>query len=234
MRKIGILFIIAAIITSQLAAQQQISSGVSLKTAVDTASYALGMNIGMGMREQFSTFPGGKVNFDVLAAAYVHALKGENDMLIMDMEFAQNFLQSYVMDATVREAEAAKAEEMQFFTENKNRDGIVTTKSGLQYKIVTQGEGEKPTVEGQVVMHYIGVLLDGTPFQSSYDRGEPLTIGAGQMISGLTEGLLLMPVGSKYVFWIPSELAYGTEGAPPKIKPNTALIFEVELLGIEK
>jgi len=233
MKRISILFILAALLTSQLAAQQT-SSGISLKNAVDSASYALGMNIGTGMREQFKTFPGGKINLDALAEAYLHALKGESEALIMNMEFAQTYIQSFLMDATVRDAETAKAEETRFFAENKNRDGIITTASGLQYKVVTQGEGEKPKPDDTVVLHYIGALLDGTVFQSSYDRPEPLKMAAGQFISGLAEGLQLMPVGSKYVFWIPSELAYGSQGAEPKIKPNTMLIFEVELLEIEK
>jgi len=233
MKRISTLFILATILTSHLAAQQT-SSGVSLKNVVDSASYALGMNVGMGMREQFLTFPGGKVNFDALAEAYIHAIRGETDALIMNKEFAQTFLQSYLMAASVRDAENAKEEGIRFFAENKNRAGVITTESGLQYNVVTQGEGEKPTSEDTVVLHYIGALLDGTVFQSSYDRGEPLKMEAGNFISGLSEGLQLMPVGSKYVFWIPSELAYGAEGAEPKIKPNTTLIFEVELLGIEK
>ena len=233
MKRIGTIFILAAILTSQLAAQQT-SSSINLKTAVDSASYAIGINIGMGMREQFMTFPGGKVNFDALAEAYLHALKGETDALIMNIEFSQAFLQSYLMDATVRDAEKAKADEIRFFAENKNREGIITTESGLQYNVVKQGEGEKPTADDIVVAHYIGVLLDGTVFQSSYELGEPIKMEAGQFISGFSEGLMLMPVGSKYVFWIPSELAYGAQGAPPKIGPNATLIFEVELLDIEK
>jgi len=233
MKRISMLFILVAILTSQLAAQQ-ISSGFSLKNAVDSASYAVGINIGTGMREQFKTFPGGKINLDALAEAYIHALKGETDALIMDVEFAQAFFQSYIMDATVRDAETAKVEEIRFFAENKNREGVITTASGLQYKVVTQGEGEKPTSDDTVVLHYIGAFLDGTVFQSSYDRPEPYKMAAGEFISGLAEGLQLMPVGSKYVLWIPAELAYGTEGREPKIKPNATLIFEVELLDIEK
>ena len=234
MKKISILFILASLLTSQLTAQQQPSSGVSLNTAVDSASYALGIFNGLGLRDHFNSFPGEEINYNALTESLILALKGDLDALKMTQEFAQVYLQSYVMDATVRDAEAAKEEEALFFAENKTRDGVVTTASGLQYKIVEPGEGDSPSIDDKVTIHYMGILTNGTLFDSTYDRGEPLTYGVAQMISGLSEGLLLMKTGSKYVFWIPSKLAYGDQGAPPKIKPNSMLIFEVVLLSFEK
>ena len=110
----------------------------------------------------------------------------------------------------------------------------MTTERGLQYQVITEGTGAKPTETDKVKVHYTGTLLDGTKFDSSLDRGEPAEFGVNQVIKGWTEGLQIMPVGSKYIFWIPSELAYGERGAGRDIKPNSVLKFEVELLEIVK
>ena len=233
MRKISIIFILTAIITSPLAAQQQSSSGISLNTAGDSACYAIGMSHGLGLREQMATFPGGQANFHAVAEAFLYAITGNMEALQINPDFAQAFLQAYIMDATMKEAEAAKLEESLYLAENKTREGVITTESGLQYKIIIQGEGEKPTIDDKVTVHYMGILMDGSIFQSSHERGEPLTMEVSQFIDGWAEGLQLMPTGSKYIFWIPSELAYGEQGQG-RIKPNTMLFFEVELLGIEK
>ena len=120
---------------------------------------------------------------------------------------------------------------MKFLAENKTKPGIVTTASGLQYQVLVAGTGEKPTSADRVKVHYQGSLLDGTVFDSSIKRGEPATFGVTQVISGWVEALQLMPVGSKWKLFIPSELAYGPQG-PPSIGPDQLLIFEVELLEI--
>jgi FKBP-type peptidyl-prolyl cis-trans isomerase len=119
-----------------------------------------------------------------------------------------------------------------FLAENKNKAGVVETASGLQYQVITEGTGPKPTAKNQVKVHYTGTLIDGTVFDSSVSRGEPATFGVTQVISGWVEGLQLMPKGSKYKFFIPSNLAYGAQGAGKAIGPNATLIFEVELLDI--
>ena len=111
---------------------------------------------------------------------------------------------------------------------------MITTESGLQYQVVTEGKGAKPTADDKVKVHYTGTLLDGTKFDSSVDRGEPAEFGVGQVIKGWTEVLQLMPVGSKYIVWIPSELAYGERGAGADIRANSTLKFEIELLEIVK
>ena len=131
-----------------------------------------------------------------------------------------------------RETEALKAEGEKFLAENKTKEGVVTTESGLQYKVLTEGSGAKPTEADRVKVHYTGKLLDGTVFDSSVQRGEPATFGVTQVIRGWQEVLQLMPAGSKYQVWIPSELAYGASGAGQMIKPHATLEFEVELLEI--
>lgn len=120
-----------------------------------------------------------------------------------------------------------------FLEENKKKENVVTLDSGLQYEILTQGEGSVPKSTDSVKCHYHGTLLDGTVFDSSVQRGQPAVFGVNQVIKGWVEALQLMPVGSKWKLYIPSELAYGEQGAGGSIEPNTTLIFEVELLGIE-
>ena len=128
-------------------------------------------------------------------------------------------------DKNLREGKA-------FLETNAKAAGVVTTPSGLQYTVLTEGTGPKPKPTDKVRVHYRGTLIDGKPFDSSYDRGEPAVFQLNQVIRGWTEGLQLMNVGSKYKFVVPSELAYGPQG-PPAIGPNAVLVFEVELLGIE-
>ncbi len=123
-------------------------------------------------------------------------------------------------------------QEAQFMADNQNAEGVVTTASGLQYMVLQEGTGPQPALSDVVTVHYHGTLLDGTVFDSSVERGEPLTYPLNAMIDGWQEGVQLMPVGSKYRFWIPAELAYGSRGAGSAVPPNAALIFDVELLGI--
>jgi FKBP-type peptidyl-prolyl cis-trans isomerase FkpA len=125
------------------------------------------------------------------------------------------------------------AADEQFLAENRKKEGVMTTVSGLQYKVIEAGSGAKPKATDTVRVHYRGRLVDGKVFDSSYDRGQPISFGLNQVIRGWTEGLQLMPVGSKYELYIPSALGYGERGASGVIPPNATLIFEVELLGIE-
>lgn len=115
---------------------------------------------------------------------------------------------------------------------NSGREGVTTTASGLQYEVITQGDGPRPAATDTVTVHYVGTLLDGTQFDSSYDRGEPASFPLNGVISGWTEGVQLMPVGSTYRFWIPPNLAYGANGRPPVIPPNSTLIFDITLVSI--
>ena len=193
----------------------------SLKTSIDSASYAIGISTGAGYKENLKTLPGGEANVDDLIAGFIQAIKGDSSAMKMNPQQAQQYLQTYFVEAQAREAK-------------KTKEGGITTESGLQYKVEKEGTGAKPTATDKVKVHYTGTLLDGTKFDSSVDRGEPAEFGVGQVIKGWTEGLQIMPVGSKYIFWIPAELAYGERGAGQDIKPNSVLKFEVELLDIVK
>lgn len=206
----------------------------SLKTPVDSASYAIGISTGAGYKENLKTLPGGKANVDDLIAGFIQAIKGDSAAMKMTPQEAQQYLQTYFVEAQAREAKETKEAGEKFLAENKTKEGVITTESGLQYKVEKEGDGPKPTATDKVKVHYTGTLLDGTKFDSSVDRGEPAEFGVGQVIKGWTEGLQIMPVGSKYTFWIPSELAYGERGAGRDIKPNSVLKFEVELLEIVK
>lgn len=152
---------------------------------------------------------------------------------LMDRQQAQSTLQAF---STAKQAAAAgknREEGNAFLAKNKTQPGVVTTASGLQYQVLRAGSGERPVASSRVRVNYEGKLLDGTPFDSSYERGQPADFGLDQVIKGWTEGVSLMPVGSKYRFWVPSELAYGSNGTPGgPIGPDATLTFDVELLGI--
>lgn len=204
-----------------------------LNTAIDSACYSVGVNYGAGLRESMGTFPGGEANLDALAEGFMRAFKQDSASLLINPTDAQEYINSYIMDIQAKEAEAAIVAGKAFLDENKTKEGVITTESGLQYRVVQQGEGDvKPTTESQVKVHYTGRLLDGTVFDSSLQRGEPAVFGVTQVIRGWTEALQLMTPGSKYVVWIPSELGYGAQGAGQMIKPNSVLEFEIELIEI--
>lgn len=231
MKKASVFVAAMAVAVGVSATSCDSKKSANLKSAIDSASYAIGVSTGAGYKENLKTLPD-SANVDALIAGFTEALKGQKTS--MTPEAAQAFLQTYFMEASAKQATKAKEEGDKFLAENKTKEGIITTESGLQYKVVTEGKGVKPTAEDKVKVHYKGTLLDGKVFDSSIERGEPAEFGVGQVIKGWTEGLQLMPVGSKYTFWIPSDLAYGERGAGQDIKPNSVLVFEVELLEIVK
>lgn len=230
MKKLSVLAATAIVALGFSATSCDSHPTANLKTAVDSASYAIGVSTGAGYKENLKTLPGGEANVDALIAGFVQAIKGDSTK--MSAQEAQVYLQTYFVEASAKEAQKNKEEGEKFLAENKTKDGVFTTESGLQYKVEKEGTGAKPTATDKVKVHYTGTLLDGTKFDSSVDRGEPAEFGVSQVIKGWTEGLQIMPVGSKYIFWIPSELAYGERGAGQDIKPNSVLKFEVELLDI--
>ena len=234
MKKISVL--VATVIVAMSASFTSCDShkSASLKTAVDSASYAIGINTGANYRTNLKTLPGGEANIDDLIAGFIQAIKGDSAAMKMTPETAQQYLQTYFVEASAKEAAQNKEAGEKFLAENKTKEGVITTESGLQYKVEKEGTGEKPTAADRVKGHYTGTLLDGTKFDSSVDRGEPAEFGVSQVIRGWTEGLQIMPAGSKYIFWIPSDLAYGERGAGQDIKPNSVLKFEVELLEVIK
>ena len=211
----------------------------SLKNSVDSASYAIGISTGAGYKENLKTLPGGKANIDDLIAGFIQAIKGDSAAMKMSPREAQQYLQTYFVEAQAREAQENKEAGEKFLAENKTKEGVQTTESGLQYKILTKGNGPIPADTNRVQVNYKGTLIDGTEFDSSYKRkdkngkSKPATFSPKQVIKGWSEALTMMPVGSKWELYIPYDLAYGSRQSG-KIKPFSALIFEVELVGIEK
>ncbi len=206
----------------------------TLKTQKDKSSYALGMKIGNDLRRQ-----GVNVAVDpaVVGRGLRDALGGSKTLLTEDEERAAlTQLQNQVrgqQEAKAHEAGgAARKEGDAFLAANKSKEGVTALPDGLQYKVLTEGSGPKPTANDTVTVNYRGTLLNGKEFDSSYKRGQPATFPVGGVIKGWTEALQLMPVGSKWQLFIPSDLAYGDRGAGGDIGPGETLIFEVELLSI--
>ena len=203
-----------------------------LNTDEQKLGYIIGMDIGKSLREQ-----GTGVDLDTLMEA-IRATYN-NEELAMTLDEAAAVRKAYVEKRqAAQQAESAAAgganlaEGQKFLAENKLKEGIQVTDSGLQYKVLTMGDGAKPAATDTVKVHYRGTLLDGTEFDSSYARNEPISFALNRVIPGWTEGVQLMPIGSKFMFYIAPELAYGAGGGGP-IPPNSTLIFEVELLDIE-
>ena len=193
---------------------------------MEKISYALGLSLGNNLL-------GSGVN----ALDYAELAQGIQDVMEqnkpkMSYEEAQTVINDFFQSLQAKGGDKAQSEGIAFLDENSKRAGIVTTASGLQYEILSQGTGATPSASDSVKVHYHGTLIDGKVFDSSVNRGEPATFGVTQVISGWVEALQLMPVGSKWKLYIPSELAYGAQGAGQAIAPHTALIFEVELLEI--
>jgi FKBP-type peptidyl-prolyl cis-trans isomerase FklB len=157
-------------------------------------------------------------------------VRGED--LLLDQEGANQIVQDFFQKESVKEGALAKEEGINFLADNAKRSEVTTTASGLQYEVLQAGEGAQPLATDEVTVHYTGKLLDGTVFDSSVDRGEPATFPLNRVIRGWTEGVQLMKVGAKYRFYIPSDLAYGDQGAGADIKPGSTLIFDVELIKI--
>jgi FKBP-type peptidyl-prolyl cis-trans isomerase FklB len=217
-------------------ATKSAAAAPALTTRKDKFSYALGMNIGNGYKQGLEKQ---SVEFDanLIAQGVKDALSGAKTRLTEDEAKAvltevQNEVNKQRQEKMKEAAAKNKTEGEAFLAANKSKDGVVTLPSGLQYKILTAGTGPKPTASDQVVCNYRGTLINGTEFDSSYKSGKPATFGVGQVIKGWTEALQLMPVGSKWQLFVPSDLAYGERGAGAQIGPNDTLIFEVELLSI--
>lgn len=208
-------------------------AGVTLKDEKEKTSYALGMNIAHTVKLQ---------PIDLDQAAFLQGVKdilaGNKTLLTEEeMEAALAVLQTEMNAKAAEKAkqvgEINKTEGAAFLAQNKTKEGVVTLPSGLQYKIITQGSGPKPTAADTVICNYRGTLLDGKEFDSSYKRGQSATFPVGRVIKGWQEALQLMPVGSKWQLFIPSDLGYADRGAGADIGPNASLIFEIELISIQ-
>jgi FKBP-type peptidyl-prolyl cis-trans isomerase FklB len=204
-----------------------------LKTDKDKFSYALGMNFGENFHKQ-----GLELDPSVFAKAFVESFNGgktamsDQEMQTLLKAAAQEFRKKQAAEQAEK-GQAAQKEGEAFLAANKTKEGVVALPSGLQYKVLKEGTGEKPTPDDTVVCNYKGTLINGTEFDASDKHGGPATFTVKGVIAGWTEALQLMPVGSKWQLFVPSNLAYGQQG-PPGIGPNATLIFEVELVSVQK
>jgi len=209
-----------------------VSAEETFATEQEKIGYAIGMNIGMNMKQQQLD-----VAYDQVVAGLQAALKGE-ETLLSQQEMGQiltAFQQQMQMEQVKKQAADAtknKKRADEFLAANAEKDGVVTLESGLQYKVLNSGDGATPQVDSKVKVNYTGTLIDGTEFDSSFKRGEPATFPVNGVIPGWTEALQLMQEGDKWELVIPPQLAYAEKGAPPVIPPNAALVFEVELLEV--
>jgi FKBP-type peptidyl-prolyl cis-trans isomerase len=223
-----ILAVAAAMIASSCNTRSGIS-GTKLKSAEDSLAYAIGI-------ANYFYFMSDSLVIDPVMFAK-GMIDAENEKNTLDEQSAQGYVMTYMQKRQADQMKKAYGKNIdegeKFLAENKKRDGVQETSSGLQYEVITMGTGDKPGPQDVVKVHYTGMLMDSTKFDSSLDRGEPAQFGVNQVITGWQEGIQLMPVGSKFKFYIPYELGYGEQGTGP-IPPYSTLLFEVELLEIVK
>jgi FKBP-type peptidyl-prolyl cis-trans isomerase FklB len=222
---LGILFLV-----SQVYAEENLV----LKNQKDKVSYSIGMAIGKDFKRQLID-----IDPDILAKGFKDTFTG-GKTLLTDQEMNET-MTVYQKELTAKQEEVLKkvgeknkAEGEAFLAENKKKEGVKTLENGLQYKVIKTGSGKKPTLSDTVSTHYRGTLIDGTEFDSSYRRGQPVTFPVGGVIPGWKEALQLMEVGAKWQLFVPSNLAYGERAAGPNIGPYATLIFEIELISIEE
>lgn len=203
-------------------------ANVNLQSELDSVSYCIGLSIGSNLQSS----PMKEINYLAVAKGMEEGFGGKNTI---DPYEANRIISVYMQRLENQSSVNNKAESEEFLAENKTKSGVVTLESGLQYRIIREGTGLKPKVTDNVTVHYHGTLTDGTVFDSSVERGEPATFPVNGVIQGWQEALQLMPVGSKWELFIPSDLAYGSRAMPgSKIQANMALIFEVELISINE
>lgn len=200
----------------------------SLKNLNDSLSYAMGISAGEFLKSQGVE----QIDYTLLNKAIEDAMKGTPPLF--DRNEANSVMQRTAMSGAKRMSAAEKEKGRQFLEQNKKKAGVTETASGLQYEVLVAGQGPKPTMQDEVLVHYAGKLLSGKEFDSSYSRGEPITLQVGNVIKGWTEALQLMPTGSKWRLYLPADLAYGDTGAGRDIPGGATLVFDVELLEITK
>jgi FKBP-type peptidyl-prolyl cis-trans isomerase len=226
MKKLGTAGILSLVIIAFTTCNSTSSFKASKpKNNNDSASYMIGISVGHSLKAQ--NVP--DVNVNLIAKGIEEVL---NDDSTVTAQEAQMFLTAYFTELRNKEAEKNKEEGQAWLAENRSRPGVVETESGLQYKVIEEGTGKSPTIDDRVKCHYEGRLIDGTVFDSSYERGQPAEFGLRGVIRGWTEGLQLMKEGGKYELYVPSDLGYGPRGGGQIIGPNATLIFVIELLEV--
>ena len=236
--------LVAVALVSVLGCQQETKQAevveVKLETEQQKQAYSLGASIGMYMERNLAEQEKLGLNLDreLIVTGFLESLEGKSKI---EQEEIQTLLMALDQETKVKQQEMAEkaaqdslAEGQKFLEENAKKEGVMVTDSGIQYQILTPAEGEKPAATDTVKVHYKGTFLNGETFDSSYDRGQPAVFPLNRVIRGWTEGVQLMSVGAKYKFTIPSDLAYGPVGNPPRIPGNSVLEFEIELLEIQK
>ena len=224
MKKINLLILSIALIFSSCSNNNTYKKPES---EMEKVSYSLGVNMASSVKSQGLE----SIDANAVAKAFNDVFEGK-DLDISEeesMSILQEFFGKLQAEKSAKANEAGKT----YLAENAKKEGVTTTESGLQYEVINSGKGAKPAPSDQVTVHYHGTLLDGTVFDSSVDRGEPASFGVTQVIKGWTEALQLMSIGDKWKLTIPSDLAYGDQGAGGMIGPGATLVFEVELLGIK-
>jgi len=230
MMKTRITFIAIVLLVSITLSTTADAQKVKLTSTEDSLSYALGV-------ANYNYYLKDSININ--AKAFMKGMSdASKDKAVMDETAASGFVVKYMQDRESRNMEKLYKTQIEagkkYLSENATKEGIVVTASGLQYKIINQGSGEKPGPESVVKVNYKGTTIEGKKFDSSYDRNEPATFNVGNVIKGWQQGLQLMPAGSKFIFYVPYQLAYGERGAGNIIKPFETLVFEVELIEIVK
>ena len=199
-----------------------------METELDTVSYSLGVSISANIKAQGMD----SISVDAFAKALKDSYEGDSTTISVDE--ANKHLQDYFGSLQAKKVSEAKKGGIDFLAANAKKEGITTLSSGLQYEVIIEGNGAKPSATSKVTTHYHGTTIDGKVFDSSVDRGQPAQFGVNQVIAGWTEALQLMATGSKWRLFIPSDLAYGERGAGADIPPHAALVFEVELISIDQ
>ncbi len=228
----------------QPAKEAEAPAKLDMENETAKVSYAIGMSAGSAMARNLETLDGTEieVNVDTIVQAFGEGINNEAQLSEQQLQEIMTDFRGKVNAAMQEQrkkereeqekiAEENKTKSVEFLTANKEKEGVITLESGLQYKVLTQGTGKSPSPKDRVKVHYKGTLIDGSQFDSSYDRGQPAQFGVTQVIKGWTEALQLMKEGSKWQLFIPSDLAYGPTSRP-KIPGNSVLIFDVELLEV--
>tara|TARA_R110002124_G_scaffold286453_1_gene467390 strand:+ start:1868 stop:2566 length:699 start_codon:yes stop_codon:yes gene_type:complete len=225
--RLAIAFLLLVGLACDNSNNSSITKEASLSSAQDSISFALGYQNGDFLAREGAT----EFSYDAYISGFINGIEQTE---VLDQATRNSLINDFRIQLTSAIKEKNRTEGEAFLAENKTKEGVIETESGLQYKVIEEGTGASPTAESTVEVHYEGTLIDGTKFDSSYDRGETIEFPLNGVIRGWTEGVQLMKEGATYMFYIPSDLAYGENPRPGgPIKPNSALIFKVELISVK-